>query len=118
MSLHRIRDSMGPGLEPTLGYLKYVPRLHFAVDLFLISILLLSQACSSPNPTDRSRDVLARQPSSIDAILRLVMGSHSVQSRFIRSGSDSQALRFPARSQSRYDLIPGRRSALRFDLRL
>lgn len=38
MSLHRIRDSLGPGLEPVLGYLKYeyaaVP-LNFAANIVL-----------------------------------------------------------------------------------
>ncbi|GAA5966263.1 hypothetical protein JCM3765_002578 [Sporobolomyces pararoseus] len=46
MSLHRIRDSMGPGLEPTLGYLKLAHRLIQRVDPEMYS--LVNQAASMP----------------------------------------------------------------------
>ncbi|GAA6059279.1 hypothetical protein JCM10212_006672 [Sporobolomyces blumeae] len=46
MSLHRIRDSMGPGLEPTLGYLKLVHRLIQRVDPDLY--FLVNQAATMP----------------------------------------------------------------------
>ncbi|GAA5928100.1 GTPase-activating protein GYP8 [Sporobolomyces koalae] len=46
MSLHRIRDSMGPGLEPTLGYLKLAHRLIQRVDPQMYS--LVNQAAAMP----------------------------------------------------------------------
>ncbi|GAA5878783.1 hypothetical protein JCM16303_007180 [Sporobolomyces ruberrimus] len=46
MSLHRIRDSMGPGLEPTLGYLKLAHRLIQRIDPEMYS--LVNQAASMP----------------------------------------------------------------------
>ncbi|GAA5870777.1 hypothetical protein JCM1840_006802 [Sporobolomyces johnsonii] len=46
MSLHRIRDSMGSGLEPTLGYLKLVHRIVQKVDPQLYDII--NQAASMP----------------------------------------------------------------------
>ncbi|GAA6018521.1 hypothetical protein JCM11491_006433 [Sporobolomyces phaffii] len=46
MSLHRIRDSMGPGLEPTLGYLKLSHRLIQRIDPEMYS--LVNQAASMP----------------------------------------------------------------------
>ncbi|GAA5904480.1 GTPase-activating protein GYP8 [Sporobolomyces salmoneus] len=46
MSLHRIRDSMGPGLEPTLGYLKLAHRLIQRIDPDMYS--LVNQAASMP----------------------------------------------------------------------
>ncbi|GAA5982067.1 hypothetical protein JCM10908_004723 [Rhodotorula pacifica] len=46
LSLHVVRDSMGPGLEPTLGYLKIVHRLVKAVDPELYGTV--SQAASMP----------------------------------------------------------------------
>ncbi|GAA5993228.1 hypothetical protein JCM5350_007290 [Sporobolomyces pararoseus] len=46
LSLHRIRDSMGPGLEPTLGYLKLAHRLIQRVDPEMYS--LVNQAASMP----------------------------------------------------------------------
>ncbi|BGP15937.1 hypothetical protein JCM10213_003632 [Rhodosporidiobolus nylandii] len=46
LSLHRIRDNMGAGLEPTLGYLKLVYRLVQRVDPELSSVI--NQAASMP----------------------------------------------------------------------
>ncbi|GAA5870642.1 hypothetical protein JCM3774_001711 [Rhodotorula dairenensis] len=46
LSLHVVRDSMGPGLEPTLGYLKIVHRLVKAIDPELYNVV--SQAASMP----------------------------------------------------------------------
>ncbi|BGP55212.1 GTPase-activating protein gyp8 [Rhodotorula sphaerocarpa] len=46
MSLHRVRDSMGPGLEPTLGYLKVIDRLVKVIDPELYTVV--SQAASMP----------------------------------------------------------------------
>ncbi|GAA5885581.1 hypothetical protein JCM6882_007480 [Rhodosporidiobolus microsporus] len=46
LSLHYIRDSMGSGLEPTLGYLKLVHRLAQKVDPELHGIV--NQAASMP----------------------------------------------------------------------
>ncbi|GAA5955403.1 hypothetical protein JCM21900_005364 [Sporobolomyces salmonicolor] len=46
MSLHRIRDNMGSGLEPTLGYLKLVHRIVQKVDPQLYDII--NQAASMP----------------------------------------------------------------------
>ncbi|GAA5997788.1 GTPase-activating protein GYP8 [Rhodotorula paludigena] len=46
LSLHRIRDNMGSGLEPTLGYLKLVDRIVEQADPELYRII--NQAASMP----------------------------------------------------------------------
>ncbi|GAA5825565.1 hypothetical protein JCM11251_000286 [Rhodosporidiobolus azoricus] len=70
LSLHYIRDSMGTGLEPTLGYLKLVHRLAQKVDPELHNII--NQAASMPFfALSWALTLLAHDLDSVSVIARI-----------------------------------------------